>query len=126
MGFNWINYITRTVWYRASGKRGANVKRRVVSDWASDRSYPSKLAKQRDTMLLKAHLLPRSGFIGSNPELAKKLGVYKKWQAMEANGKWREATILLGREARKRGIDVQVISKSQVAVFNPKIIHIIK
>ena len=116
MAFNWNTYIRNRLWYRGVGEKGADVRRRVLTLAAT---------KRRGTTLLTARLTPKKGYSGTDPDLALKLGIYKKWLELEKRGKWRESQIYLGRVARKRGLDIQAIDKTQVSVFNPKIIQLV-
>lgn len=125
MAFNWKSYIRNRFWYRAPGQKGEDVRRRVVTYWTTELKYARALARQRGTKVLKARILPNRGLKGSSPDLAEQLGIYKKWLALEKRGRWRGAAILLGREARKRGFDVQVIDKTQIAVFKPNIMTLL-
>ena len=98
------------------------VKTKVQSSWTSDTKLAEKYAKERNGKVIVAEIKPKTGYFGSDPELAKALGIYDQYIKLRvADG---DTNALITREARKQKIDVQITGIGEIVVFNPNVIKI--
>jgi hypothetical protein len=131
----WKEYIEARKWYRGT-KASENPKKRrgKTTFWLPDkkeaREYadPERFLYKHPGQVITAEIKPEKVFVGSEPVLAERLGLAKRYnEIVDRGGKYSvEIDKLVADGARKAGIDVQAIARDQLQVFNPKALRIVK
>lgn len=131
---NWKDYIEGRKWYRGTlATEDPKRRRKKTTFWLPSKEDAKGYADPRrfnckPMQLITAKIEPSKLFIGNEPALARKVGVWGKYlRLVEEGKKWEpETDKLVNNAARKAGYDVQAIAKDQLQVFSPKAIRVLK
>ena len=110
--------------------RGAkSLRSKKPSHWSPTPRVAREYAKLRGGKVFKAHLTPKVVAVGSEGQVARQLGIYKKWVDTRTRGRsgtsLRNAEALLHRTAKAKGVDA-IVHSDQVVVLNHKIVKPIR
>ncbi len=110
--------------------RGAkSLRSQKPSYWSTSPRDARTYARLRGGKVFKVVLTPKRTIVGSEDDVARQLGIYRRWVAERVKGhsgaSLRRASALLHTEAEKAGYDV-IVHYNQVVVLNPRIIHLRK